>query len=352
LKSIFSFIGLIAMLLITCTKQTAINGGILVKQIATAPEPVTNNAVSAAIINNETFIYSFGGLDQTKLFSGIHKRSYRYNSDKNTWLQLPNLPDTLGKIASAASLIKDTIYIIGGYHVFFDGHEISSDKVHRFNIKTNQFLTDGAPIPIPIDDQVQAVWRDSLIFVITGWSQKENVPNVQIYNPYTNRWKIGTSVPNSNLYKAFGANGLILKDTIFYFGGAAMGAHYPAQAHLRKGFINPKNPTEITWTEMALDTSFNSYRLAATVVKNVPHFIGGSAVTYNYNGSSYDKTGGVHPHQTDFFYKNNKIYKNFNSLLPMDLRGLASVNDSIKYIFGGIENHQKVSTKILKLTWK
>lgn len=335
------------------TQKSAINAsGILIQTIALAPEPITNNAVSAAKIVDETFIYSFGGLDSTKLFSGIHKRSYRYNIDQNTWLQLPNLPDTLGKIASAASLIKDTIYIIGGYHVFANGNEISSNKVHRFSIKNNTFLSDGAPIPIPIDDQVQSVWRDSLIYVISGWSQKENVPNVQIYNPFTNCWHNGTALPNNHHYKAFGAGGVILKDTIFYFGGAAMGAHYPVQTRLVKGLINRKKPTEINWTEMTLDSTFGSYRLAATLVKNSPHFIGGSAVTYNYNGIAYKNKKGVLPHQTVFYYQANKIYKNFNKLLPMDLRGLASVNDSTKYIFGGMENYQKVSNKILKLTWK
>jgi N-acetylneuraminic acid mutarotase len=323
-----------------------------VATIALAPEAVTNNAVSGATFDGQDFIYSFGGLDSTKLYSGIHKRSYRYNIAKDTWLRLPNLPDSLGKIASAASRIKDTIYIIGGYHVFADGHEVSSDKVHRFNIKTNTFLTDGAPIPIPIDDHVQAVWRDSLIFVVTGWSQKENVPAVQIYNPFTNTWQKGTGLPNTHTFKAFGAQGVFLKDTIFYFGGAAMGKYYPVQHRLVKGFVNPKNPTEILWENIPLDTPFGSYRLAATLVNNRPHFIGGSATTYNYNGIAYNKTGAVTPHKTDFYYSHDKIYKNFNSFLPMDLRGLASVNDNIKYIFGGIETNQKVSNKILKLTWK
>ena len=322
-----------------------------VQQVATAPESVTNNAVSAAEIDTIPYIFSFGGLDSTKLYSGIHRRNYRYNLKQQTWLKLPSLPDTLGKIANAASLIKDTIYIMGGYHVFEDGTEISSNKVHRYAVKRNQFLTDGAPIPTPIDDHVQTVWRDSLIYVITGWSQKGNVPDVQIYNPYQNSWQLGTPVPNTPKYKVFGANGIILKDTIFYFGGAAMGLNFPIQSQLIKGVINPKNPQEIKWTHISLDSTFNSYRMATTLVYNNPHFIGGSAATYNYNGIAYNKSGGVLPNQTDFFYKNKVFYKIFNGLLPMDLRGLASVNDSTKYLYGGMENNQHVSNKILKLSW-
>ncbi len=347
-RLLFLLFGLI-LIVISCQKDKSIQ--LKVKIVATAHEAVTNNAVCIATINGQNYLYSFGGLDSTKLFLGIHNRSYRYNINSKKWLRLPDLPDSLPRIAMAASRIKDTIYIIGGYHVFNNGDEISSNKVHRFNIKTNTFLPDAAPLPMPIDDHVQTVWRDSLIFAVTGWSQKENVPSVQIYNPVTNIWQRGSNLPNSNNFKAFGAQGIFLKDILFYFGGAAMGKNYPIQHRLVKGVINPKNPLDINWTNVPLDTSFSSYRLAATLVKNIPHFIGGSAVTYNYNGIAYNKMGGVNPHNTDFFYQNNKFYQNFNSLLPMDLRGLASVNDSVKYIYGGMEKQQKVSNKILKLTY-
>jgi len=340
------------LILCACARSEKISSKLNIEIVSHAPEAITNNAVVEASINNINYIYSFGGLDSTKLFSGIHKRSYRYNITQNKWLRLPDLPDSLPKIASAANRIKDTIYILGGYHVFADGHEVSSNKVHRFNTKTNTFLADGTPIPVPIDDHIQAVWHDSLIFVVTGWSQKENIPAIQIYNPAINSWTVGKSLPNNHKFKAFGAQGVFLKDTLFYFGGAAMGKNYPIQHRLVKGFINPKNPTEIRWQNTLLDSSFSSYRLAATLVNNKPHFIGGSAVTYNYNGMAYNKSGGVSPHNTDFYYTHNKIYKKLNKLLPMDLRGLASVNDSVKYIFGGMEKGQKVSNKILKLTWK
>ena len=43
-------------------------------------------------------------------------------------------------------------------------------------------MPDGADIPKAIDDQVQAVWQDSLIYVITGWSNTTNVVDVQASN--------------------------------------------------------------------------------------------------------------------------------------------------------------------------
>jgi len=351
MKSIFYYGYFIFIFVIGCIKKPANSVKLVVNQVAIAPEPVTNNAVSEAFINNTPYIFSFGGLDSTKVYSGIHQRSYRYDVKNNSWLQLANLPDTLGKIANAATLIKDTIYIMGGYHVFENGTEVSSNKVHRYAVKSNQFLSDGTPIPIPIDDHVQTVWRDSLIYVISGWSHKENVPDVQIYNPYSNTWKIGTSIPNSHQFKAFGASGVIIKDTIYYFGGAAMGKNFPIQSQIRKGIINPENSQNITWTTHSLDSTYRSYRMVAANVYNSPHFIGGSATTYNYNGISYTNSGGVLPHFTSFYYKNGKLQKHLDNLLPMDLRGIASISDSIKLLYGGMESNQKVSNKILKLSW-
>jgi len=316
------------------------------------PEPITNNAVSEGYIEGKPYVFSFGGLDSTKQYSGIHLRSYKLDVTNNTWQQIANLPDTLGKIASAASRINNTIYILGGYHVFSDHTEKSSNKVHRYDILKNQFLEDGASIPVPIDDHVQAVWRDSLIYVITGWSDKENVPNVQIYNPETNFWAIGTAVPDNHTYKSFGASGTIIGDTIFYFGGASMGKHYPIQNSLRKGIINANDPTQIKWSQQVIDSSIVGYRMAATSINKTPHWLGGSTTTYNFNAIAYDGSGGVIPSNSHLYLSNNKLNTTILKNLPMDLRGIAEINDSTKILVGGILKNQKVSNNVYQLEWK
>ena len=316
------------------------------------PEAITNSAVSEGFIDNNPYVYTFAGMDSTKKFTGIHLRSYRFDVNINNWERIADVPDTLGKIASAASRIKDTIYIIGGYHVFEDGHERSSNKVHRFGIKENRFLTDGEKIPVPIDDQVQAVWRDSLIYVITGWSDKENVADVQIYNPSKNSWFQGTAVPNDHTYKSFGASGTIVGDTIFYFGGASMGTHYPIQNVLRKGIIDPKNPAKIEWSFAIFDPDIVGYRMASTRVKNIPHWLGGSTITYNYEPIAYNGSGGVQPANRDLYFEKGELKVEFRNKLPMDLRGIGEINDSTKIIVGGIEEDQKVSRNTYLLKWQ
>ena len=71
------------------------------------PEPVSNQAVSEGFVGEVPHIFSFGGIDSTKLFSGIHLRSYRISTLTGEVERIQDLPDTLGKIASAASRIND-----------------------------------------------------------------------------------------------------------------------------------------------------------------------------------------------------------------------------------------------------
>jgi Secretion system C-terminal sorting domain len=314
----------------------------------TMPEAVTNAANTEGPVGDSACVYVFGGLDSTKLYSGIHRRSYRYNTVSKQWLRLPDLPDTLGKIAAAASFVKGKIYHIGGYHVYANSDEKSSNRVHRFDCQANTYINDGKSVPIPIDDHVQAVWRDSLIYIISGWSNVGNVANVQIYNPATDTWLMGNPTPNTNTYKSFGASGVVFKDTIFYLGGASMGSNFPAQTVLRKGIINPANPTEITWSSQTID---KGYRSAATIVNNQICWLGGSEVTYNYNGVAYNGSGGVPPLKRSLCYNpsNGIVTADTNIIFPMDLRGIAVVNDSTRYIAGGMEAGQKVGKKLLKI---
>ncbi|MEO1411025.1 MAG: hypothetical protein AAFW73_14155 [Bacteroidota bacterium] len=317
------------------------------------PEAVANNAVVAAEHDGVSYVYSFAGIDTSKAEAGIHLRSYRYNTQTDTWESLPPLPDTLGKIAAAASVVGDVIYIMGGYHVLPDG-EISSDKVHRFSISANDYLSDGAPIPVPIDDQVQAVWRDSLIYLVTGWNgdigRGANVSSVQVYNPTEDSWASGTSVPENDLYKAFGASGVIIGDTIFYYGGAS-NSGFRITGLLRKGLINPNNPEQIGWLAINGDPVHMGYRMGATVVEGKPYWLGGSGNTYNFDGIAYDGSGGVSPANRSIFFDLDDQSWNvdLNNELPMDLRGVGEISDTVKYLVGGMEADQRVTGRTLRL---
>lgn len=93
------------------------NAQVTITEISTLPERISNNAVCEGFIDGTPYIFSFGGIDSTKLYTGIHLKSFRYNTLTGKTIQIPDLPDTLGKIAMAASRIGNIIYIAGGYHV-------------------------------------------------------------------------------------------------------------------------------------------------------------------------------------------------------------------------------------------
>ncbi|MDB4534320.1 T9SS type A sorting domain-containing protein [Vicingaceae bacterium] len=236
---------------------------------------------------------------------------------------------------------------MGGYQVLSNGNEISSNIVNRFDPRTNTYLSDGANIPVATDDHVQAVYNDSLIYVITGWSNTTNIPNVQIYDPTNDNWLVGTPVPNSNSYKAFGASGTIVGNTIYYHGGANTAFNFPYQPTMRIGTIDNSDPTQISWSPQA--TPFKTYRATCAIGDDglTPFWIGGSEITYNYNGIAYNGSGGVPPRTTVLANEGEGILEESspNIILPMDLRGIASISNSVKYIAGGMLAGQTVSNK-------
>ena len=322
-------------------------------EMADMPEAVSNNAVVEGMVNGVPYVYSFSGIDSTKIYSGIHLKSWRYNTMTDTWEAIADLPDATGKIAAGASRVNNIIYIMGGYYVMSNGSEISSDLVHRYDPETNTYLSDGSNIPVATDDHVQCVWRDSLIYVVTGWSNSGNIPDVQIYNPTEDSWAVGSPIPNNHLYKSFGASGSIVGDTIFYFGGARSSGNFNIQSAVRKGVINPDDPTEIEWTAQYFTTATVGYRMAATTIDNTICWLGGSGVTYNFNGIAYNGSGGVSPLDRSLCFVPETGLWNINSLigLNMDLRGVAEVNPSTRYLAGGMESGQMVSNKLVKLDW-
>lgn len=330
-----------------------------VAQKADMPMATANNAVIGAMVNGNPFAYSFCGIDTSLTNDGIHLRSFKYDVVNDQWALLPDVPDTLGKIAASASLVDGIIYVIGGYHVF-DGppFELSSNKVHRFDTQTDSWLSDGADVPVAIDDQVQVVWRDSLIMVVTGWSNTTNVPDVQIYDPANDTWLTGTSVPNNSLYKAFGANGHILGDTLYYYGGAASSFNFPARQQLRKGYIDPSDPTQISWFHDN-DTPGTLYRPGAAKLDSAIHWIGGASTSYNYDAVAYNGSGVVSPTMEIRSYRADAGWSvadpaMIDSLPVMDIRGVAEFSQlgsiGTVYLLGGIGFDQEVLNTTFELT--
>jgi hypothetical protein len=319
------------------------------------PEPVSNNAVAYALVDGKEYIFSFGGIDSTKTPQGIHLRSYRYSVENDIWEAIPDLPDPRGgKIAAAASTVKNKIYIIGGYHVDPDFSEETSPKVHIYNPDQNQYLDDGSDATIAVDDHVQGVWKDSLIYTVSGWSNVFNTNRVQYYDPFKDQWTQATSVPNPGNYRVFGGAGDISGNTIFYIGGASNwnGTTFPITNGYRKGEIDPDDPTQIDWATSPMDEAMR-YRAGSSVMKKGEAIIwvGGSRNTYNFDGVAYDGSGGV-PATSSWssFGENPDSLQTIDESLPMtmDLRAVITTKDDWVYVIGGMKENQKVTNRVYR----
>jgi hypothetical protein len=322
-------------------------------QKADMPFANANNAVSQGEMAGNSYIFSFGGIDSTKIYSGVNKRAFRYDVTNDVWDEIDTLPAILPLVASSANTVKNKIYIMGGYHVYSNGNETSSDEVIIYNPETNTYSPNGAPIPTSIDDQAQMVWRDSLIYVVSGWSNSGNVSDVQIYDPELDQWQVGTDVPTNNQYRAFGSSGYIIGDTIFYHGGASTGFNFPATKYLRKGVINSSDPTQITWS-LEEDAPTANYRSACVAHGNNVFWIGGSSISYNYNGVAYNGSGGVEPSYTIARYDAQYQDWHEGTGAPfglMDLRGIGQVSSTSWIICGGMEDGQQVSKRTFLLAY-
>lgn len=328
-------------LLLGCSKPSGI------KNLADMPIAVTNNAVCGVTINGEDYVYSFGGLSSGKTYKDITLRSFRLKISANMWEEIDPLPDTMGKIASAASVLKDKIYIVGGYHVFPDGHEKSSAKVHVYDPASNKYLEDAQDIPTPIDDQVQAIWKDSLLYVVSGWSDSLNVGLVQVYEPTQNVWQYGTSVPDVYSYSVFGSSGVIVGNELYFAGGAGnrKNKNFPIQSYVRIGRINPGNALEIVWNTTAIEAA-GIYRPGAMAYSGQPAWLNGADLSYNYNGVAYTGPKVEPLAQLLVFDKATKTLRKAHLEVPrvMDLRGVASFEDYF-VVAGGMLAQQRVSNK-------
>ena len=112
MKNTSSYFFLLAILCIT--NQACLSPDKIIQYYGNLPEPVSNNAVCEGFVNDTAYVYSFAGIDFSKKYSGIHLRAFRFNTITGKSERIADLPDTLGKVAAAASRIGNIIYITGG----------------------------------------------------------------------------------------------------------------------------------------------------------------------------------------------------------------------------------------------
>jgi Kelch motif len=309
------------------------------------PAPVTNNAVAAVRSEGTVSVFSFLGMDSTKVWSGVTDAAYRWDVGSDAWSTLESVPGP-GRLASTAQAVGGRIYLLGGYTVAEDGTERSVPNVDIYDPSSGDW-SQGADIPLPTDDAVSGVWRDSLIVLVSGWHDRGNVPNVQIYDPAADRWTDGTEIPGPPV---FGHTGAVVQDAIVYIDGTKVvdgDPRFRIESSAWHGGIDPADPTSIAWAELDSHPAPALYRAAGGAVASLALFVGGTDNPYNYDGIGYDGVPSEPVRGVLAFDVVTGAWRDLPAppLPSMDHRTLGVAGGTV-FLVGGMGEHQVVSDHV------
>ncbi|MEO0111326.1 MAG: kelch repeat-containing protein [candidate division WOR-3 bacterium] len=243
----------------------------------TIPKPTTNtDRICHATIYNKwnDRIYLVGGTPAG--YSGTEMTSCaEYNPVARTWTERATLDS--GRTWISGEAVKPStgypqgrIYVFGGYAA---GYAYAT--TYEYDPQTNVW-TKRAAMPQGNLAYLTCVWRDSLIYVMGGAGPSLSGTNtVYMYNPFTNTWSSATSLPEA----ADMGSADIIGDTIFIRQAYNRNSGTLWSIY-RKGYINPANPTQITWVDgEAVQTVFNG-GTASIVPQNKIYYGGGYMTLY------------------------------------------------------------------------
>ncbi|HET8865921.1 MAG TPA: hypothetical protein VFM80_09485 [Gracilimonas sp.] len=319
------------------------------------PIPISNNAVSSAVVDGNPYLFTFLGLEEGKTFENVSHFSARYDIQNNTWEEIPSVPDEIGRLASTAETVNGQIYIFGGYTVAEDGSEVSTREVFKYDPIANTY-EQVADMLLPVEDAVSLVYQDRYVYLVSGWNNTNNVSNVQIYDTETNSWEHATPYAGPPVFGHAGGivgNTMILSDGVqaIVDEGERIFKMSPGSI---KGEIDSEDPTLINWTRIKQHPGKARYRMAAVGIESPVEmvvFVGGTDNPYNYNGIGYNLKPSF-PDSSVLAYRldtNEWVELGAQPTPSMDHRSIAKSGNEY-YIIGGMLNGQQITDKVQKFT--
>ncbi len=304
-------------------------------------------------IDGRTLLFSFMGIDRSKSYAGITDAAFMYDTRSRRWAEMKAVPGGAGRIGSTAQAVMGRIYIFGGFSVDRRLREKTSGRVDIYDPRSGSY-SSGAPIPIPVDDAVSGVWREEIIYLISGWSGDRTVRNVQFYDLRLDRWGQATPVPGPPV---FGHAGGIVGDTIIFCDGVETELRekptFVLSDRCFRGDIDSRDPSRILWSRISAHPGRPLYRMAAGVfpAEGLVVFTGGGDTPYNYNGIGYDGEPSRSTADT-FLYDipgGRWVRAADKSLKTMDHRNLAGDGRTL-FLVGGMTGRQQVTDRVHSLS--
>lgn len=312
------------------------------------PVAVTNHAVAAGVVGGTWRLYAMLGVDSTKRWSGITRNAWTWSDGDTAWRALPPVPGARGRLASSAHVVRGRVYLFGGYTVDSTGGERSLPAVDIWDPATRRWRS-GAPIPVPVDDAIAGVYRDSLVYLVSGWHDTDNVRDVQIYDVVRDRWVKGTPIPGPGV---FGHGGAMAGERIVFIDGArrnANGPKYVNEPQSWMGTIDAARPEVITWAALPPRPPPVRYRPAVASCGHFVIFAGGTSNPYNYNGIGYDGAPSEPLASAVVFDTDQRVWRTLPPApaATMDHRGLIIRGDT-GWIVGGMAEERRVSRDVVR----
>jgi hypothetical protein len=200
---------------------------------------------------------------QNKIYVISDSQNQVYDVATDTWASKTAMPTW--RIGVQANVVGDKIYVIGG------GVDIESDIITNVN-EAYDPATDTwsakEPIPTPVYDYASAV-VDNKIYIIGGSEKLPNIVSglVQIYDTENDSWTTGTSMPAPIRYASAAATiGLFAPKRIYVIGGL--------QNSYGLNITQVYDPQTDSWTTGASMPTAR-YNLGSAVINDTIYAMGG-----------------------------------------------------------------------------
>ncbi|KAJ0064218.1 hypothetical protein NL108_001530, partial [Boleophthalmus pectinirostris] len=175
---------------------------------------------------------------------------FRYDSSEDSCWSL--LCSALHRDMYALSVIGETLYLIGG-QVKMRSQYIITDSVERWSLKRGGSWLSFAPLPLPLACHC-AVSLNEHMYVLGGWTPQVNVPDeepdklsnsVFQFDPGKDRWRVCAQMK----YSRYRCGCAVLNGEIYILGGIGCVGEDRGQSRRSLSSVEIYNPDTDTWRE-------------------------------------------------------------------------------------------------------
>jgi len=222
---------------------------------AKAPPPIPNYWGTVVACQNKIYVIGGNASEPTQVYDPV----------TDTWENRTSIPTT--RDALQANVVDGKIYVIGGQQLAGLGVINPSSANDVYDPATDSW-SQMAPIPTPVMGYASAV-LDNKIYIIsgghTGGPDYKPIDQVQIFDPETNQWTNGTSIPTSVAHSgACATQGLLSPKRIYVIGGTTN--YYFREGYSARASINLNQVYDPETRNWSVAASMPTSRYGLTLV--------------------------------------------------------------------------------------